>query len=346
MDDIFDIKFSFEQKVKDKVISIVSTKQGGDYNVFAYHWQCFAWAAIIGFLRNERRPLTPPRADQTFRLKTMMNNDGQKIAQALICMAIARNGSLDIMKNPDDAINLINEYANGGFYHIMNLMESGENTFSDLEKVKREIFARNYDEIEIDNFEEDIESVEDGELEDDTIDDESKRAEEEKPWEEFDMEKLKMFFEHGMEPSSIADRLGKSLYAVKYQLSLLGKIKMPLNVTVKNTDQGGTVVNKSGQVIYTDEAPLKIFNDKIYRFNMKSACMTVKDVKRVDGEWVKGNKMLVAYPESELYSNLSHSNFIDEIEDFVEGDKSEANKIKVKGVWYDYYGDVFGSKRR
>ena len=62
-----------------------------------------------------------------------------------ICLAIAKAGSLDIMKNPSDAINLINEYANGGFYHIMKLMENGENSFNDLEKVKQEIFSRNYD---------------------------------------------------------------------------------------------------------------------------------------------------------------------------------------------------------
>ncbi len=121
---------------------------------------------------------------------------------------------------------------------------------------------------------------------------------------------------------------------------------MPLNVTVKNTENGGTVINKSGKVVYTDDAPLKVFNDKIYRFNMKSVCLTVKDVKRVDGEWVKGDKMLVAYTESDLYPNLSRSNFIDDIEDFVEGDKCEANKIKVKGIWYDYYGDKLGSKGR
>ena len=75
----------------------------------------------------------------------MLNNGGEKDAQALICLAIAKAGSLDIMKNPTEAINLINEYANGGFYHIMKLMENGENSFNDLEKVKQEIFSRNYD---------------------------------------------------------------------------------------------------------------------------------------------------------------------------------------------------------
>lgn len=148
MDNIFELRFSFEQKTKDEVIYKFSNKQGGNFNVFSYHWQCFAWAAIIGFLRNERRSLTPPIADKPFSLNTMMNNRGEKDAQALICLAIAKAGSLDIMKNPSDAINLINEYANGGFYHIMKLMENGENSFNDLEKVKQEIFSRNY---EIDN---------------------------------------------------------------------------------------------------------------------------------------------------------------------------------------------------
>ena len=145
MDNIFDIPFSFEQKTKEEVIYKFSNKQGGAYNVFSFHWQCFVWAAIIGFLRNERKPLTPPIADKPFKLNTMFNNGGEKDAQALICLAIAKAGSLDIMKNPVDAINLINEYANGGFYHIMKLMENGENSFNDLEKVKQEIFSRNYD---------------------------------------------------------------------------------------------------------------------------------------------------------------------------------------------------------
>ena len=145
MDNIFEIRFSFEQKTKEEVIYKFSNKQGGDYNVFSFHWQCFVWAAIIGFLRNEKKTLTPPIADKPFSLNTMFNNGGEKDAQALICLAIAKAGSLDIMKNPQDAINLINEYANGGFYHIMKLMENGENSFNDLEKVKQEIFSRNYD---------------------------------------------------------------------------------------------------------------------------------------------------------------------------------------------------------
>ena len=239
--------------------------------------------------------------------------------------------------------NKMEEYANYGFHYLEELLENDPNSlFKDSAFLK--IFTSfinedNKEDDDVENFEEDIES-----LEDDAIDEESMRTEAEKPWNEDDIERLTLFFEHGMEITNIAERLGKSLYAVQYQLSLLGKLRMPLNVTVKNTEQGGIVVNKSGLVVYSDEAPLKVFNDKIYRFNMKSMCMTVKDIKRVNGEWVKGGKMLVAYSDSDLYPKLSSSNFIDDIEDFVEGNKREENKIKVKGIWYDYYGDVLGSK--
>ncbi len=246
--------------------------------------------------------------------------------------------------------NKMEEYANYGFHYLEDMLEDDPNSlFKDSAFLK--IFTSfipddNKENDDFENFEEDIESFEDGELEDDSIDEETMRAEAEKPWNEDDIERLTLFFEHGMEPTIIAERLGKSLYSVQFQLSQLGLLRMPLNVTVKNTEHGGTVINKSGKVIYTDEAPLKIFNDKIYRFNMKSMCMTVKDVKRVDGKWAKGSKMLVAYTESDLYSKLSRSSFIDDIEDFVEGDKREANKIKVNGIWYDYYGDKLGPKGR
>lgn len=141
MEDIFDIRFAFEKKVKDEVILRFSNKQGGDFNVFAYHWQCFAWAATIGFQRDLRRQLEPPIADRPFSLNTMKNGDGDKVAQALLCMCISKAGSLDIMKEPQKAIDMINEYANGGFYYIMKELE-GKSLTNDLEWVKQEILSR------------------------------------------------------------------------------------------------------------------------------------------------------------------------------------------------------------
>ena len=143
MADIFEIKFPIETRAKENVILKFSNKQGGDYNIFSQYWQCFVWAATIGFLRNESRPIAPG-SERIFTLNTMIGNNGEKDARALICMCIARTGSLEIMKKPDEAIRVIAEYANGGFDHIMKLMENGENTFNDFEKVKQEIFGREY----------------------------------------------------------------------------------------------------------------------------------------------------------------------------------------------------------
>ena len=271
------------------------------------------------------------------------------VAKTDIDFISLEKGEISVNDAANSLKHKMEEYANYGFHYLEDMLEDDPNSLfkdSAFLKIFTSFISENKnEEDDVENFEEDIESFEDDELEDD-IDEEALRAEAEKPWNEDDIERLKLFFEHGMELKNIAERLVKSLYSVQYQLSQLGLIRMPLNVTVKNTEQGGTVVNKSGKIIYTDEAPLKIFNDKIYRFNMKSMCLTVKDIKRVDGEWVKGSKMLVAYTESDLYPKLSSSNFIDDIEDFVEGDKREANKIKVKGVWYDYYGDKLGPKGR
>jgi hypothetical protein len=61
-------------------------------------------------------------------------------------MCIAKTGTLDILKEPDKAISLINEYANSGFYYIQNLIDNGKNSFNDLEKVKQEIFKRKIEE--------------------------------------------------------------------------------------------------------------------------------------------------------------------------------------------------------
>lgn len=155
MENIFNIKFTFEQNAKDKVITSFSTKQGGDFNVFSYHWQCFAWAAIIGFIHDRRRPVGSPKADQVFSLNTMMNNGGERIAEALICMCIAKYKSLDIMKDPHAAVEFINEYANGGFDYIMEKLRT-EGMTNDFEWVKQEVFSRGEDDTALSHLQKDI----------------------------------------------------------------------------------------------------------------------------------------------------------------------------------------------
>jgi hypothetical protein len=213
MDNIFDIKFTYEQYVRDRVILNFSNKQGGDYNVFSSYWQCFAWAAVIGFLRDERKPLGSPLADRPFSLRTMQNNDGEKVAQALICMCIAKNDSLDIMKNPADAIGMINEYANAGFYHILKLIETGENSFNDMQQVLKEIFSRGEEPIEnnakIEEVEEQKDTAPKSVVESTTV-----SAKKTSRWRTTEVRDLIRYFKQGMTLEQLAATFNKSVESV------------------------------------------------------------------------------------------------------------------------------------
>lgn len=346
--------------------------------IFGAGYEIFIIAFFIGLYYDQTKPLVEDKAKRKVLGQAIMywgnvenrmgRNSYGKIREYMFAALIARTnvdlialdkGEISARSVVDELITKMEQYANFGFDYIEEQLENDPNYF-----FKESAFLRVFtsfltdsesldasgeepdslDDVpdSLDDDEPDVVDDSEGESEKDAegvLDEEAMRAEAEKPWSEIDRERLNMLFDNGMESAKIAEHLGKSLYSVQFQLSQMGLIRMPLNVTVRNTEQGGMIINKSGQVVYTDNAPLKVFNDKIYRFNKKSMCMTVKEVKRTEGVWVKGSKMLVAYADSDLYRQLSHTNFIKDIEDFVEGDKREANRIKVKGIWYDYYGD-------
>lgn len=233
MNDIFDIRFSFEQIMKEKIILKFSNKQGGDFNVFSYHWQCFAWAAIIGFLKEKRKPLDNKVADKPFSLRTMMNNDGEKIVEALICMCISKSGNLDILKDPEDAILMINEYANGGFYYIEKMLEQ-KPISNDLEWVKQEILSRGLDDV---IFEDNELSEENDET--NSNDDETAMSEEDfaiqnasfdqpsndissRRWRVSEKKEAKSFFDGGMSIEKLAKYFGKDEESVTDVLRELG----------------------------------------------------------------------------------------------------------------------------
>lgn len=282
-------------------------------------------------------------------------NSYGKIREYMFAALIARTdvnlialdkGEITARSVVDELITKMEQYANFGFDYIEEQLENDPNYF-----FKESAFLRVFTSFLMTVDDPKDSGDEPGPLDDDdpgpldlpdeedAVDEEALRAEAEKPWDEDDIERLSMYFERHMEVSVIAERLHKSIYSVQFQLSKLGLMSMPLNVNIRNTDIGGSIINQSGVVVYKDDAPLKIINDRILRFNLKSMCLTVKEIQRADGEWVKGPKMLVAYSDSAMFAKISPSNFIDEIEDFVVGKTREENRIKVKGYWYDYYGD-------
>lgn len=339
--------------------------------IFGAGYEIYIIAFFIGLYFNQTKPLVDDTTKRKVLGQAIMywgnvenrlgRNSYGKIREYMFAALIAKTdvdlialdkGEISARSVVDDLISKMEQYANFGFDYIQEQLDNDPNYFFKETAFLRVFtsFLNNEEKVANSNDEPDpLDEMEPDSLDDfqneneNCLDEETMRAEAEKPWDQFDIEKLTMFFEHKMEINKIAERLGKSTYSVRFQLSQLGLIKMPLDVTVKNTIQGGSIINKSGDVVYTDDAQFKIINDKIYRFKLQAVCMTVKEIKRVDGKWKKGDKLIVAYSDSMLYLATSRSNSIEVVEDFLEGEKREKNKIKVNGVWYDYFGDVLNS---
>ena len=337
--------------------------------IFGAGYEMFIIGFFIGLYFDKTRKLPDDRSKRKHFGHPIMfwgSQDGKsklgrtsykKIQDYMFAALVARTdidfislekGETSVNDAANSLISKMEEYANYGFHYLKDMLDNDPNSlFKDSAFLK--IFTSftsedNKEEEEVENFEEDIEPLNDEELEDDAIDEETMRAEAEKPWSESDLDRLTVYYENGVEVEKIAEKLGKSVYSVQFQLAQRGYIRMPLNVTVRNTDTGGAIINKSGDIVYMDDAVLKILNDRIYRFNKKPTCLTIKAIDRVEGEWKKGKSILVIYSDSPLFSVLSPYTPTDDIEDIVEGETREKNQIKVRGKWYDCYGDPLNSK--
>jgi len=338
--------------------------------IFGAGYEIYIIAFFIGLYFNQTKPLVEDKSKRKVLGQAIMywgnvenrlgRNSYGKIRDFMFAALVAKTdidlialdkGEVSARNIVDDLITKMEQYANFGFDYIEEQLENDPNyffkesaflrvftSFLTLEKESKDLEGNPSTTIDDEPDPLDL-TISEDKTNEESFDEEALRSEAERPWDKYDIEKLKWLYENKIEISNIAKRLGKSIYSVQYQLSLLGLIRMPLNVTVRNTTSGGSIINKSGEVVYSDDAPLMIFNDRILRFNLKSMCLTVKDIHRDCGKWVKGDKMLVAYSDTDLYKELSHSSLVVDIEDFTEGKTREDNKIKVKGVWYDYYGD-------
>ena len=330
--------------------------------IFGAGYEIYIIAFFIGLYFNQTKPLVEDKSKRKVLGQAIMywgnvenrlgRNSYGKIREYMFAALIARTdvdlialdkGEITARSVVDDLITKMEQYANFGFDYIEEQLENDPNYFfkeSAFLRVFLSFLSTDVDSNDNDDEPDPLDLPDDDQAEADALDEEVMRKEAEKPWDKDDIETLTFFFKSKMEISRIAERLKKSIYSVQYQLSLLGLFDMPINVNVVNSPIGSSVVNSSGEVVYSDNAPLKIIRNKIYRINRKPMCLTIKEIKRANGDWVKGSKLLVAYSESDLFHAISSPSFIDDIEDFEVSEIIEQNKIKVKGSWYDYYGDI------
>ncbi len=339
--------------------------------IFGAGYEIYIIAFFIGLYYDQTKPLVDDKAKRKVLGQAIMywgnvenrlgRNSYGKIREYMFAALIAKTdvdlialdkGEVTARSVVDALITKMEQYANFGFDYIEEQLEDDPNYF-----FKESAFLRVFTSFltQVNDVDDDIDdepdsldvdepdSIEDMEDLDAVEQIRLQELQEKKEWSEDDADRLKLFFEHGMELEKIAERFNCSLYSVKFQLSRLGLMELPLDITVENTEDSCCIKNIAGEKIFEDEGKLKIINNKVYRFNFKTRCITIKSVYKSNDGWVKGGTMLVAYNDSELFSAIT-SFGLDAVDDFKKGESKEKNIINVRGVWYDYYGDVIPTR--
>lgn len=180
-----------------------------------------------------------------------------------------------------------------------------------------------------------------------------------KAWTQEEEERITHYFERGISTADIAERVGRSEIAIKMRLAKLGLIDytyghdeldattpnvVPVNFDDFQIENGFTkayIQNKQGERVFSTNGKLKSISGKIYRLNLKNECFTIKDMKFNGNVWLKGDKKIVAYPQTELYRIMDYAyDYGEAVEDIFDGSSFEECKIKVNGFWYNYQGNL------
>lgn len=115
---------------------------------FSQLWEAYAWASIIGFINNKKLKLTPIDKNDSvkndaFKFSVILNN-GEDIAFALILAAISKSDKgFKVLESPNEIIQIISEYANGGFQIIKEKIAEDPNIFQNPNDYIKELLERN-----------------------------------------------------------------------------------------------------------------------------------------------------------------------------------------------------------
>lgn len=160
------------------------------------------------------------------------------------------------------------------------------------------------------------------------------------PWTDNEDELISLYHSNGLSYEEIASKVGRTADAIMMRLLNHNTI----NIQIENADSYCSILNSKGERVFRTKGKFKIINGVPYRLNYKSMCFTVKSMNCIDGVWSKGEKLIVAYEQSDLYQAITYDSCYNDVEDLNIGEYFENNSVKVKGVWYTFDGHVMLEK--
>ena len=184
-----------------------------------------------------------------------------------------------------------------------------------------------------------------------------------KPWTENEEELVALYFKQGKDAATIAEIVGRTEVSIKMRLAKLGLIEYTYGQDDGSTDTGRndaprqgvslddftvensylrcSLKNRKGDKVFSADGKLKRIGNKLYRLNMKEECFTIKAMKFDGGVWIRGDKKIVAYPNSALYNIMMREvKYEALVEDIIDAPAFFECRVKVSGKWYDNKGEV------
>ncbi len=180
-----------------------------------------------------------------------------------------------------------------------------------------------------------------------------------KAWTEEEENILTRYFKLDVDIPTIAERFGRTEGAIKARLAKLGLIEYvyekeetvektvvdePYNqddFQIQNSFTRCHILNKDGEKVFSADGKLIYISGRLYRLNLKRECFTLKSMHFNGSFWHRGEKKIVAYPNTTLYKVIdSASDYSLIIEDIVDSDVYENCKLRVNGIWFKYNGEL------
>ena len=130
------------KNIMDKLSRVQGSNEITDRKYFSQLWECYTWAAIIGFINNKRVPLGSSKTDNAFKFSVIYNNGGE-LADALILLALSKSEKgYKALIDCEEIITVIEEYANGGFEIIQSKIREDESYFNNPDAFIEELLER------------------------------------------------------------------------------------------------------------------------------------------------------------------------------------------------------------
>ena len=251
-------------------------------------------------------------------------------------------------------------YGNSGYYADLSRDQNNQTSNRDDEEPSADI-VESPDAIEVEHIFLDssgkiIEKISSSQL-DFSVEDRRGKA-----WTTEEEELITRYFHQGRSIAAIASTIGRTEVAIKARLAKLGLIDYTYgqeeehssNISIEkkeifdekdfkieNTFTRCSIINKYGESVFSADGKLKYIGGKLYRLNLKNECFTIKSMLFDGSRWMRGEKKIVAYPQTELYRKMDSAiDYCNEVEDIVDSPVFENCKLKVKGIWYKYNGSL------